>query len=151
MLFWISVLFLNDNTSSKNIWRNLEKFTLYKNSLHNFWVAESYTISFCWEKENGMSEPPYPPFFSLRQSHSNQQCNWNATPFWRRKGNFWQGDVEHLGALFTLSTDSHSLWTQLSRKQHSILFLQLEFTLILLPGVLHIDKFLSDPKKKLLT
>lgn len=43
-----------------------------------------------------------PPSPSPKQAHSNQQCNWNATTVWRRKGNFWQGEAEQLGALFRL-------------------------------------------------
>lgn len=50
---------------------------------------------------------PPTSFLSLEQSHSNQQCNWNATPIWR-KGNFWQEEIEQLGVLFRIYIDSHS-------------------------------------------
>lgn len=133
MLSWTSVLFYNDNISSKKIQRNL----LFSKIVYaTFELQEQcYKICFHGVTEDGMSECF---FLSLKQSHSNQQCNWNATPIWRRKGNFWQEDTEQLGVLFRLSIDSHSLWVQLSKNSNTILFLQLGFTLILLHGVLQL-------------
>lgn len=125
MLSWTSVLFYNDNISSKKTQRLL---LCSKIVCTTFELQEQYyKICFCTAKEDGMSECFF--FLSLKQSHSNQQCNWNATPIWRRKGNFWQEDTEQLGVLFRWSIDSHSLWVQLSKNSNSILFLQLGFIL----------------------
>lgn len=88
-----SVLFCSVNINSKKIQK---QSTVLKNSLYSL-NKQCYIICFCGEKENGMSEWFFFFFPSLKQSHSNQQCNWNATPVWRRKGNFWQEDTEQLG------------------------------------------------------
>ena len=86
-----SVLFCNVNINSKKIQK---QSTLLKNSLYSL-NKQCYIICFCGAKENRMSECFF--FLSLKQPHSNQQCNWNAIPVWRRKGNFWQEDTEQLG------------------------------------------------------
>lgn len=103
-----SVLFNNDNESSENMQIN----TLFKNSLHS--CRNSITKFFLVElRKTGCLSIFF--FLSFKQSHSNQQCNWNATTVWKREGNFWQRVTEQLGAFFRLSIDSHSLWTQLSK------------------------------------
>lgn len=144
MLSWSSVLFYNDNKSSKKIWRNL---LCLKVVCTTFELQEQhYKIWFCGVKEYEMSEWF---FFPSSQAVSFQsECNWNATPIWRRKGNFWQEDAAQLGVLFRLNIDSHSLWGQLSKNSNRTLSTAgIYDTLILLHGVLHIDNSFSSGKR----
>lgn len=102
MVCCLPVIFLKINKFTKSFIQRGEKYVVSAvglNTPNNFWVPGAAVrrrgaVCVCAHLSPSLSLP--------KQAHSNQQCNWNATTVWRRKGNFWQGETEQLGALFRL-------------------------------------------------